>query len=371
MGRRVDVETRNVAASDVLCVVLQVARTLAAAVVFLPRNALPQPHEDRPRGIVGFGLCVIADDPLRRHGRAIALVVPLGQPLLLVDLRPAFLDLLLVALPELGKRLGIVRFIAVHPADEEWLVQVRAGEVVQVADHRHVRLAQRLDLCRGRALPQSDVEIYPGGLVARGILGVLEPDGNGEVVLALARPVLPLGVWSGIPGGMRRQHGPAATGAAGSGAPGTGAAGSGTVSTEATVAAAETGGAETPGGTADGAGWSGAHAPGAGGAAAAGGATDSTAGTAADAGDAGAGPDPAAGAASSAVPSAGIAVLGRSSIAVLRSGAWPGRANTSGNVVFGFLAMRSCSAITLPSVLPIPPPPDPLAMAGAASATPR
>ena len=64
----VDVERGNVAALDVLGVILGVVRADAAAVPAVPGNALSEVQEDRTGRIAGLDGLIIGDGALRRDG---------------------------------------------------------------------------------------------------------------------------------------------------------------------------------------------------------------------------------------------------------------------------------------------------------------
>ena len=93
-----------------------------------------------------------------------------------------------------AQRLGVVRLVAVHPADDRLFVEVLQGIVVLFADDRHAMPLQFVDLLLGRSLPKAHVQIDAKGLVLGSVAGVLQPDGDGEHRLVLAGAIGPAGV---------------------------------------------------------------------------------------------------------------------------------------------------------------------------------
>jgi hypothetical protein len=168
MDRRVDVEGNKVAATDVLGIVLGMIGPHATTIPAVPGHALTKIEHHRPGRVFLLDLAIGFDDLLRRDRRAVAL--PLAQ------------------------RLGVVRLVPVHPADDSLLIKVLQGVLVLVADDRHVVPLQLGDLLGGRPLPQGDVHIDAEGLILGGVAGILQPDGDGEERRVLARSVLPLGI---------------------------------------------------------------------------------------------------------------------------------------------------------------------------------
>jgi len=164
-GGRVDVEGDDIGALDVLGIVLGVVGAHAATDVFVPGDALAEVEEDGAGGIVGLDFLVAVDDYLREDRRAVAL---------------AF-----------GEGLGVVRLVAVHPGDDEVVVDVAEADGVLGADDRHSGGAEFGQLGFGGALPEADVEVDAGRLVAFGVGRALEPDGDREVVGLFGRAVLP------------------------------------------------------------------------------------------------------------------------------------------------------------------------------------
>src|SRR5262249_13402446 len=130
MAGRVDVERGDVAALEVLRVVLGVVGPHAPAVPAVPRHALAQIEHHRALWIGLSDLAVTLDDPLRRDRRP-------------VPLPPA-------------ERLGVVGLIAVHPADDRRPLLESQRSFALPADQPDAGPVQRLELLLGRPPPEPD-----------------------------------------------------------------------------------------------------------------------------------------------------------------------------------------------------------------------
>src|SRR5580765_1769183 len=122
----------------------------AATDVLVPGNALSEIQEHGPRRIGFLSLLIVLIDLRRRDRRTIIFLT--------------------------ADSLGIVRFVAVHPADDRGIVLVREPRGVLWADDVHSMLFESRELLVRRSAPQTYVQIDACSLVARRIGRMLEPD---------------------------------------------------------------------------------------------------------------------------------------------------------------------------------------------------
>lgn len=125
-------------------------------------HALPQIQPYRPCRIVGVESLVIGNDYFHRH-----------RP------RPRAVDL----------SLGVIRFIAVHPAGNDRVIEVREADFVLPTNHPHTRRAQLGELRFGWPLPQTYVEIDTRRPITHGVFRVLNPYADWEIIRIGERPV--------------------------------------------------------------------------------------------------------------------------------------------------------------------------------------
>src|SRR5688572_4208700 len=128
--------------------------TDTAADVIIPGHALPTIEENGSRGVRLLDLTIIFDDLRRQDGRAVALA--------------------------LAERLGIVRLIIVHPAQNSGIVLMPKADGVLSAYHADAVLLKFLELLFRRPPPEADVHVDADVLVFCGVAGVLQPYRNGE-----------------------------------------------------------------------------------------------------------------------------------------------------------------------------------------------
>ena len=195
----VNVVGHDVGAPDVINVVFLLAFAHAPTIPVRPGNALAQVQHYRARRIHRANLLVVSDHHRRRERRAVlallrrhALALGRGQ-----FVAPGVDRKLLAPRPRARDRrrgvpvqLGVIRLVAVHPTDNDGIAILDVGQsdLIHVADQGHACCPEGDQLLGRRTLPLMNIQIDPRLLVPPGVLGVLQPNGDGKEIRPLGNP---------------------------------------------------------------------------------------------------------------------------------------------------------------------------------------